>query len=146
MPHAVSLQVEHVDARSSARQGRLNTPHGAVETPAFMPVATAGSVKGVEVSRVREAGAEMILANTYHLALRPGEAIIAELGGLHEFMGWQRPILTDSGGFQIFSLATHTRIDERGARFRSHIDGRELDLSPERAVEIQVQGGVRCEC
>lgn len=105
--------------------------------PAFMPVGTLGSVKGLTVDQIRSTGAQMILSNTYHLALRPGEEVVAQLGGLHEFSGWDGPILTDSGGFQIFSLAQMTKISEEKAVFRSHIDGSLLELSPERAIDIQ---------
>jgi queuine tRNA-ribosyltransferase len=105
--------------------------------PAFMPVGTQGSVKGIAIDHLRSTGAQMVLANTYHLALRPGEEVVAELGGLHSFMGWNGPILTDSGGFQIYSLAVMAKIGEEGAQFRSHIDGSLLGLSPERAVAIQ---------
>lgn len=124
-----------------SRRGTLETPHGVVETPAFMPVGTLGTVKGVEVEPLRATGAQMILANTYHLAIRPGEDVVAQLGGLHEFSGWQGPILTDSGGFQIFSLAQMTKITEEAAAFRTHTDGRLLTISPERAVAIQQQLG-----
>ncbi len=102
-----------------------------------MPVGTLGTVKGVDISRVRETGAQMVLANTYHLALRPGEETVAALGGLHEFMGWRGPILTDSGGFQVFSLAERAKITEQGVSFRSHIDGSAIELTPERSVAIQ---------
>jgi queuine tRNA-ribosyltransferase len=136
-----SFQVRHVDASSAARVATFTTPHGMVETPAFMPVGTQGTVKGVDPSRLGETGAQMILANTYHLTLRPGEQTVAALGGLHAFMGWDGPILTDSGGFQVFSLAERMTIDERGARFRSHIDGAPVELTPERAVAIQEQLG-----
>ncbi len=105
--------------------------------PAFMPVATLGTVKGLEISQVRATGAQMILGNTYHLALRPGEETVRKLGGLHDFMGWDGPILTDSGGFQIFSLAQRTKVTEEGAVFRSHIDGSKINLTPERSIEIQ---------
>jgi queuine tRNA-ribosyltransferase len=125
------------DGKSAARLGWLETPHGAVETPAFMPVGTQATVKGLTPDQIRAAGAHMILANTYHLALRPGEEVVAALGGLHAFMGWDGPILTDSGGFQIFSLAALCQIDDHGAVFRSHIDGRLMELTPERAVMIQ---------
>jgi queuine tRNA-ribosyltransferase len=125
------------DAGSSARRGRLETPHGAVETPAFMPVGTQATVKGLTPEQLRDVGTRMLLANTYHLALRPGEETVASLGGLHPFMGWDGPILTDSGGFQVFSLADRNRISDRGVVFRSHLDGRLLELSPERAVAIQ---------
>jgi queuine tRNA-ribosyltransferase len=120
-----------------ARRGTFHTPHGPVETPAFMPVGTQGTVKGLTIDMLRSTGAQMILSNTYHLALRPGEGVVRDLGGLHRFMGWDGPILTDSGGFQLFSLAENTKITERGAVFRSHIDGSLLELTPERAVQIQ---------
>ncbi|HEY2785960.1 MAG TPA: tRNA guanosine(34) transglycosylase Tgt [Fimbriiglobus sp.] len=121
----------------AARAGRMTTPHGVVETPQFMPVGTQGTVKGLTPEMVRDAGATILLGNTYHLTLRPGDELIAELGGLHAFMHWPGPILTDSGGFQVFSLATQRTITDAGATFRSHIDGAKLDLTPERAVEIQ---------
>lgn len=137
MPHAVTYKLLARDAASQARRGRLSTPHGEVETPAFMPVGTQGAVKGVALEQLRATGAQMILANTYHLALRPGENVVAALGGLHRFTGWQGPILTDSGGFQLFSLAENAKVAEDGVVFRSHVDGRLLELSPERAVAIQ---------
>ena len=121
----------------AARKGRLATPHGLVETPAFMPVGTRGSVKGLTPDDLTEIGAQILLANTYHLLLRPGPDLIAELGGLHRFMGWDGPILTDSGGFQVYSLASMRKITEEGARFRSHLDGSEQLLTPELAVEVQ---------
>ena len=121
----------------AARLGRLATAHGTVRTPAFMPVGTAATVKGVQPEAVAAAGAEMILANTYHLMLRPGAEIVAALGGLRKFMNWPGPILTDSGGFQVMSLSGRRTIDEDGVVFRSHIDGGRHALSPERAVEIQ---------
>ena len=127
----------HTDSQTAARRGRFHTPHGAVEMPAFMPVGTQGTVKGLEIDQIRATGTQMVLANTYHLALRPGEDVVRELGGLHDFMGWQGPMLTDSGGFQLFSLAKMTKVDDEKAVFRSHIDGRLLELSPERAIEIQ---------
>lgn len=127
----------HTDASCAARRGELRTPHGLVDLPAFMPVGTRGTVKGLTVDMVRKTGAQMILGNTYHLALRPGPDVVSHLGGLHRFMGWDGPILTDSGGFQLFSLATQTQVREEGALFRSHIDGSLLELSPERAVQIQ---------
>src|SRR5215470_775660 len=126
------FEILHEDAGSRARRGRFTTPHGVVETPAFMPVGTQGTVKGVDPGRLRETGAQMILANTYHLSLRPGEQTVAALGGLHTFMGWDGPILTDSGGFQVFSLADRMTVDENGVRFRSHIDGSAVELTPER--------------
>lgn len=129
--------LRHTDARSQARRASFATPHGSVELPAFMPVGTQGTVKGVLPEQLRATGAEMILSNTYHLTLRPGEEIVRRLGGLHRFMNWSGPILTDSGGFQLFSLAQMRRVTEEGAWFRSHIDGSALELSPERAVSIQ---------
>src|SRR5262245_12496925 len=121
----------------AARRGRLHTPHGVVETPVFMPVGTQATVKGLTPVQVRDAGAQLILGNTYHLTLRPGDDVIAEMGGLHRFMAWDGPILTDSGGFQVYSLAPTRKIDDRAAVFRSHIDGALIELTPERAVAIQ---------
>jgi len=132
-----SFRLLHTDQTSAARRGVFSTPHGDVQMPAFMPVATQASVKGLEIEQVRACGAEMVLGNTYHLALRPGEEVVAALGGLHRFMGWTGPILTDSGGFQLFSLAHRIEVTEEQAVFRSHIDGRLVALSPERAVAIQ---------
>ena len=129
--------LQHVDAQTAARRSTFVTPHGVVELPTFMPVGTQGTVKGVPFQELRNSGAQMILGNTYHLALRPGEELVRELGGLHTFIGWQGPILTDSGGFQLFSLASMTKITEHGAKFRSHIDGKLFDLTPERAIAIQ---------
>ncbi|MCL6565032.1 MAG: tRNA guanosine(34) transglycosylase Tgt [Acidobacteriia bacterium] len=126
---------------SGARLGRLHTAHGTVETPAFMPVGTAGTVKGLTQQMLEELGAEILLANTYHLFLRPGHALIRQMGGLHRFMGWSRAILTDSGGYQVFSLADLRAVHDEGVRFRSHLDGREHFLTPELAVEIQVALG-----
>lgn len=120
-----------------ARRGRLHTPHGSVETPIFMPVGTQATVKGLTPDQLQAAGARILLGNTYHLTLRPGDELIAELGGLHRFMNWDGPILTDSGGFQVFSLAQSRKITDHGATFRSHIDGALLELTPERAVAIQ---------
>ncbi len=128
---------EVIQTDGAARLGRLQTPHGAVDTPVFIPVGTQATVKGLTPTQLAEAGAGIVLANTYHLALRPGAELIAELGGLHRFMGWDGPILTDSGGFQVYSLALSRHIDDRAAIFRSHIDGALLELSPERAMEIQ---------
>jgi len=136
-PVPPAFDLHHVDAHCAARRSTLHTPHGPVQLPAFMPVGTQGSVKGLLVDQVRNTGAEMVLGNTYHLALRPGHEVVAELGGLHQFTGWDGPILTDSGGYQLFSLAQRTRVDDQGATFRSHIDGRLLELTPRRAVEIQ---------
>ena len=119
----------------------MHTAHGVVETPAFMAVGTQATVKGVAPEQLHEIGTQVVLGNTYHLALRPGADLIAQLGGLHRFMQWSRPILTDSGGFQIFSLAANLKINDQGAVFRSHIDGRLLELAPEQAVAIQEQLG-----
>ena len=121
----------------SARLGRIDTPRGEIRTPAFMPVGTAGSVKALYPDQVRQTGADIILGNTYHLMLRPGAERVSRLGGLHKFIGWERPILTDSGGFQVMSLAKLRKITEAGVRFQSHIDGSMHELSPERSMEIQ---------
>ncbi|HYW79757.1 MAG TPA: tRNA guanosine(34) transglycosylase Tgt [Thermoguttaceae bacterium] len=132
-----SFELHHTDTGCAARRSTFHTPHGPVEMPAFMPVGTLGSVKGLEIEQIRDTGAQMILSNTYHLSLRPGEAVVESLGGLHGFSGWEGPILTDSGGFQIFSLAHRTKVTEQQAVFQSHIDGHSVEISPERAVEIQ---------
>ena len=121
----------------AARRGEMRTPHGVVQTPAFMPVGTQGAVKAVTHRDLDGLGAEIILANTYHLYLRPGAERIGRLGGLHKFIGWPKPILTDSGGYQVFSLAANRKIHEGGVTFRSHLDGTEHALTPERAVDIQ---------
>ena len=121
----------------AARRGTVHTAHGDIRTPAFMPVGTVGTVKGLYMDQVKATGADVILGNTYHLMLRPGAEQVATLGGLHKFTGWQGPILTDSGGFQIMSLSKIRKIKEAGATFQSHIDGRRFELSPERAMEIQ---------
>jgi len=121
----------------AARRGEIETPRGKIRTPAFMPVGTAATVKAMLPEHVRAAGADIVLANTYHLMLRPGAERIARLGGLHRFMSWPGPILTDSGGYQVMSLAALRTIDERGVTFTSHLDGERYDLTPERAVEIQ---------
>jgi queuine tRNA-ribosyltransferase len=120
-----------------ARTGRLTTPHGLVRTPAFMPVGTAGAMKGMHWREVRDAGADIVLGNTYHLMLRPGAERIAALGGLQAFTGWNGPMLTDSGGFQVMSLSELRKIDERAVTFRSHIDGAMVELSPERSIQVQ---------
>jgi queuine tRNA-ribosyltransferase len=137
----VSASFELVATDGPARMGRLRTPHGTVETPAFMPVGTQGAVKAVIHRHLEEMGAGIILGNTYHLFLRPGDELIARRGGLHRFIGWHRPILTDSGGYQIFSLADRRVIREEGAEFRSHLDGARHLLTPERAVDIQARLG-----
>ncbi|HET8760391.1 MAG TPA: tRNA guanosine(34) transglycosylase Tgt [Nitrospiria bacterium] len=129
--------VSAVDPGTGARRGRLRTAHGVVETPAFMPVGTSAAVKGLDPDDLVAVGAHIILANTYHLWLRPGHRVIADLGGLHRFMGWSRPILTDSGGFQVYSLAALRRVSDEGVSFRSHLDGSLRHLTPEGAIEIQ---------
>ncbi|MCF8466804.1 MAG: tRNA guanosine(34) transglycosylase Tgt [Sneathiella sp.] len=123
----------------AARRGTLKTGHGDIRTPAFMPVGTAATVKGMTPEAVRETGADILLGNTYHLMLRPGADRVQRLGGLHKFMNWERPILTDSGGFQVMSLNELRKIDENGVTFKSHIDGKRFELTPERSMEIQNQ-------
>jgi queuine tRNA-ribosyltransferase len=141
---AFRFQLEATDQQTGARAGRWTTPHGTVDTPVFMPVGTLATVKGLLPAQLKDAGAQMVLANTYHLALRPGADVVQQLGGLHQFMDWSGPILTDSGGFQVFSLAKLRKLDDEGCVFRSHIDGSQLTLTPERAVEIQQQLGADC--
>ncbi len=136
MPHAFSYSLDATDG--AARAGEITTPHGVVHTPAFMPVGTQGAIKGVHHDDVRASGAEIMLANTYHLMLRPSAERVAALGGLHTFMRWPYPILTDSGGFQVMSLAALRKVAEQGVTFRSHLDGAMVELTPERAVEIQM--------
>ncbi len=136
-----SFSFEVTATDGCARRGTLTTPHGVVQTPAFMPVGTQGSVKALLQRDLVDLGAEIILGNTYHLYLRPGDDLIARLGGLHRFIGWPRPILTDSGGYQVFSLAQRRTIEEEGVTFRSHLDGSAHLLTPERAVDIQAQLG-----
>src|SRR5205809_489525 len=127
-----------VDATSGpARAGTLTLPHGTVETPVFMPVGTQGTVRALSPHDLRAAGATLVLANTYHLHVRPGEQVVEKLGALHRFMGWDRPLLTDSGGFQVFSLEGFRRVDDDGVEFQSHVDGGRRTLTPERATEIQ---------
>src|SRR6266498_577961 len=127
-----------IDRHSNARRGRLTTAHGQIETPAFMPVGTQGSVKGVSPRELRELNAQIVLGNTYHLFVRPGLAVIKHFGGLHNFMNWDGPILTDSGGYQIFSLAKLRKITEEGVEFQNHLDGAQAFISPEIAMEIQM--------
>ncbi len=129
------------DPHSNARLGRIATTRGHIDTPVFMPVGTQGTVKGLTIDQVQSTGAQIILGNTYHLELRPGSERVERLGGLHKFMGWPAPILTDSGGFQIFSLAGLTKITEHGAKFRSHVDGSLLELTPEESIAIQERLG-----
>src|SRR5437764_6523200 len=133
----MSFAFEILHADGAARAGRMHTSHGIVETPVFMPVGTQATVKGLTPQQVADAGAQIILGNTYHLTLRPGDELIAHMGGLHRFMNWHGPILTDSGGFQVYSLAQSRKITDHSAVFRSHIDGALLELTPERAVAIQ---------
>ena len=137
MSASFGFEVLHRDATSNARRGRLQTPHGAVETPVFMPVGTLGTVKAVGQDDLHALGAEILLSNTYHLMLRPGEDVIRSLGGLHRFMGWPGALLTDSGGFQVFSLAKARKISDEGVLFQSHLDGSPHLLTPERSIAIQ---------
>ncbi len=141
MEKAVTYELLHTDKKTGARRGRITTPHGVIETPVFMPVGTQATVKAMKPESVEETGAQIILANTYHLYLRPGSEIIREAGGLHKFMNWNKPILTDSGGFQVFSLGHMRKITEEGAMFASHIDGSRHMLSPEKSIEVQTDLG-----
>ncbi|MCX5659340.1 MAG: tRNA guanosine(34) transglycosylase Tgt [Planctomycetota bacterium] len=129
------------DDSSRARLGRVTTPHGSFDTPAFMPVGTQATIKGLLPTMVAELNSQIILANTYHLMLRPGSELIAQMGGLHQWMRWDRPILTDSGGFQVFSLSDINQIDDDGVRFKSHLDGKNVLLTPARSMEVQNQLG-----
>ncbi len=133
----VTFDIKTKDKDSAARTGTLHTPHGDINTPVYMPVGTQATVKAMTPQQVKEAGAEIILSNTYHLYLRPGHDIVKEAGGLHKFMAWDKPILTDSGGFQVFSLGDLRKITEEGAAFSSHLDGSKHMLSPEKAMEIE---------
>jgi queuine tRNA-ribosyltransferase len=132
----IAFALEAADRTTAARAGRLSTSHGEVETPVFMPVGTQGAVRGMTPAQLRAVGSSILLANTYHLALRPGEKLVRRAGGLHPFMSWDGPILTDSGGFQVFSLP-NKEISREGVRFKSELDGSEILLTPERAIEIQ---------
>jgi queuine tRNA-ribosyltransferase len=138
---AFSFTITARCSRTRARCGCFDTPHGPVHTPRFMPVGTLATVKGVSTAQLAETGAEMVLSNTYHLHLMPGEAVVAEAGGLHRFMGWSGPMLTDSGGFQVFSLGAINKITDAGVVFRSPRDGARIELSPERSMEIQMALG-----
>jgi queuine tRNA-ribosyltransferase len=138
-PSAFSFRLTHRDG--AARRGELHTPHGVIQTPAFMPVGTRGAVKAITVRDLEDLGADIILGNTYHLYLKPGDALIARCGGLHRFIGWNRPILTDSGGYQVFSLAATRKVMEEGAQFRSHLDGSLHLLTPEATTDIQARLG-----
>jgi queuine tRNA-ribosyltransferase len=132
-----AFEILRKDSDSEARCGILHTKHGQVKTPAYMPVGTSGAVKGIWPRHLEEVDSNIILANTYHLLLRPGVDVIEKIGGLHKFMGWDKPILTDSGGYQIFSLNSLTRIDDKGVEFASHVDGQRFRLTAEKAIEIQ---------
>src|SRR5438067_485755 len=133
----MAIRFHLLQTDGDARLGSLETPHGTLETPVFMTVGTQATVKGLTPQQLDDAGVPILLGNTYHLTLRPGDELIAAMGGLHRFMAWPRPILTDSGGYQIFSLAASRKITDDGCTFRSHIDGALLELTPERAVRIQ---------
>ena len=135
------LEIKHVCKQTGARYGILHTPHGDVEVPMFMPVGTLATVKTMSPEELHECGSGVILANTYHLSIRPGEDVVAAAGGLHKFMNWDGPILTDSGGFQVFSLAENRKISEEGVYFKSHLNGDRLFFSPERAIEIEEKLG-----
>ena len=137
MNHPVSFELQHVCSQSGARAGVLHTPHGDIHTPVYMPVGTQAVVKAMLSREMEELGAQILLSNTYHLNLRPGSAIVKEAGGLHRFMAWDRPILTDSGGFQVFSLAELNKITEEGVAFRNHLDGSALLMTPESSMQIQ---------
>ena len=139
--HEFPFEVVHQDSNTRARRGRLELPHGKVETPAFMPVGTQGTVKGLTIGQVKDTGADILLGNTYHLALRPTSELIAEMGGLHQFIGWNKPILTDSGGFQIFSLGDLNKVTEEQATFKSHLNGSMIRLRPEDSIRIQQELG-----
>src|ERR1700722_14796724 len=136
-PGPLSYQLITKDPASHARLRRVLTRHGAFDTPAFMPVGTQGTIKGVLPDHVAATGSQIILANTYHLMLRPGERVVADLGDLHRFMGWPGPVLTDSGGFQVFSLADINKITDDSVTFKSHVDGAVVHLTPKRSIEVQ---------
>nr|HPJ23252.1 tRNA guanosine(34) transglycosylase Tgt [Clostridia bacterium] len=135
--YPVTYELLHKCRQTGARLGRVHTPHGSFDTPAFMPVGTQATVKGMSPEELERMDAGIILSNTYHLYMRPGHEIVKKAGGLHGFMNWNRPILTDSGGFQVFSLADNRKITEEGAMFKSHIDGSRHMFSPEKAMEIE---------
>ena len=135
------LEIKHIDKQTGARYGILHTPHGDVEVPMFMPVGTLATVKTLSPEELHEMGAGVILANTYHLSIRPGADIVAKAGGLHKFMNWDGPILTDSGGFQVFSLAENRKITEEGVEFKNHLNGDKLFFSPESSIQIQEKLG-----
>ena len=138
---SLRFEIDHTDAGSGARTGRVTTRHGVFETPAFMPVGTQATVKGLVPAQLRALGAEIILGNTYHLMLRPGAELVAQMGGLPNWMGWHGPMLTDSGGYQVFSLAHISKLDDDGVTFQSHIDGATVALTPARAIDVQQKLG-----
>src|SRR5262245_46801605 len=138
---ALTFEILGRSGSSRARVGRVETPHGGFDTPAFMPVGTRGSVKGLLPELVRKTGSQILLNNTYHLLLRPGPEVVRQLGGVHRFMGWPGPILTDSGGYQAYSMADLNSVDDEGVTFKSIVDGSEIRLSPERAIQVQNQLG-----
>ena len=138
---SVHFELQHTDPHTGARAGILHTPRGSIETPVFMPVGTQATVKGMTPEEIKQIGSGIILSNTYHLWMRPGPDIVEEAGGLHAFMNWDRAVLTDSGGFQVFSLSKLRDITEEGVTFRSHIDGSKHQLTPEKATRIQEQLG-----
>ena len=131
------FELKHKCKQSGARRGTITTPHGKIETPVFMPVGTLATVKSLTKDELNEIGAQIILSNTYHLNLRPTSEVVKEMGGLHKFMNWDKPILTDSGGFQVFSLSGTRDITEEGVTFKSHLDGKKLHITPEDAIRIQ---------
>jgi len=137
----MNFEILNTDSKTRARRGRLQLSHGTVETPVFMPVGTQATVKGLTPEQLHSLSVQILLCNSYHLMLRPGEATVAKLGGLHGFMGWDRPILTDSGGYQVFSLTKFRKVTDDGVRFQSHLDGTTYDLSPEKAMDLQVALG-----
>lgn len=134
---AVTYELLHIDSKTGARRGVVHTPHGDIQTPVFMPVGTQATVKSMTPEELKEIGAQIILSNTYHLYLRPGHDLVKEAGGLHNFMKWDRPILTDCGGFQVFSLSDLRTITEEGVEFKSHLDGSKHFFSPEKVMEIE---------
>ena len=137
MKQAITYELLHVDRNSGARRGVIHTPHGDIQTPVFMPVGTQATVKAMTPEELKEIEAQIILSNTYHLYLRPGEKLVKEAGGLHKFMNWDKPVLTDSGGFQVFSLGPLRKITEEGVEFKSYLDGSKHFLSPESVMQIE---------
>ena len=133
---AITYELLHVDKNTGARRGIVHTHHGDIQTPVFMPVGTQATVKSISPEELKELGAQIILSNTYHLYLRPGDELVKEAGGLHKFMNWDRPILTDCGGFQVFSLSDLRTISEEGVEFKSHLDGSKHFFSPEKVMQI----------